>query len=655
MSNLKPSEAAENSASIAAADVFAVVTPTAAITPEPSEQKGENGESVAPLLPLLPAPIAANDAAPSAAVTPSVPANDDEADDVYTPAPVANPVLVAIRHAGLYLEPLGGGRHRLTCPWATEHGSDATVDAEYAEPDRLHPVGTFRCANEHGERPDMDRVLVHLGLTSGAARAKPRIRIAPGEVHRAAAAAERVLEADGTYFQAGGPLVRIAVDPRGGGVSSELVNDQTLISVLSAKIDWEKRERAAGWVRADPPSSVVQMLLKGQVRDHLPNLAGLARQPFYRADGTLVTTPGYDAASGVYAAFNPAHFVFGEPTRDAAERSLHYLQWLLRDFHFASPNDMSAAVCAMLTAAVRTSLPRAPAFNISATRSGSGKSYLAELIVPFAGPDDPHNVSYPTTAEEATKVVLAMLLERPTAILFDDMQTDWKPFTALNKALTSPTVTERILGSTRTATASTNVLILGTGNNVEPERDMRRRVVSIYLAPPGEAPALLKYGDDPVGHVRRDRGRAVCAALTIIEAHKAAGQPLADVTDIGTFGTWTALCRQPLLWLGEPDPATSLIEQVTHDPDQERLADLLRAWAESFTFQAVTVRKVVDKATEGSALLDALVELPVMDGRYVDPKRLGWFLKKNRGRIADGYRIEDGNLSERKSWKVVPV
>lgn len=228
------------------------------------DERGERGSSAdaAPLSPPLPA------LAP------------DEADDVYTPAPSTNPVVAALAQSGLHLEALGGGRHRVTCPWAAEHPGGASSEAVYVEADRTHPIGQFRCVHAHAERQDTGRLIEHLGLTTAAARAKPRIRVAPGEVHLAAAAAERVLASDGTYFQAGGPIVRVAVDPASGAVSSELVNDQTLISTLSAKIDWEKSDRGNGWVRSDPPSNVVQMLLKGQVRDHLRGLSGLSRQPF---------------------------------------------------------------------------------------------------------------------------------------------------------------------------------------------------------------------------------------------------------------------------------------------------------------------------------------------------------------------------------------
>jgi hypothetical protein len=246
-----------------------------------------------------------------------------------------------------------------------------------------------------------------------------------------------------------------------------------------------------------------------------------------------------------------------------------------------------------------------------------------------------------------------MLLEKPAVILFDDMQGDWRPFGALNKALTSPTTTERLLGSSGTATARTNVLFLGTGNNIEPIQDMRRRVVSIRLTPSGDTPALRKFENDPVGAIRQNRARVVGCALAIIAAYRAAGQPSTAVKPISSYEEWSTYGRHPLLWLDEPDPAQSLIDQVTNDSDQEVLGAFLKHWFWIFRSSPVTVRKLIAKAEENSDLMDALFELPVLDGKHVNPNRLGWFLKKNRGRRAAGRRIESADSSERRAWQVL--
>jgi hypothetical protein len=610
------------------------------------EETGETGGAII-AKPLSPVSLDASSPLPA-------PAEHDFADDVYTPAPTSNPVVNALVANGLYVEAAGDGFHRLTCPWASEHPPGVSSQAGYLEPCFGSPIGQFRCTHKHPERRDSQSLIDHLGITPDVARAKAVVFMQTGESYRAVAASERVLAADGSYFNAGGPIVRITMRPE-QGLSSELVNDQTLSALLASKIDYYRRAKGKEWERSDPPAQVIQGVRYGQDRLHLRTLTGLSRQPFYGSDGRLIFQSGYDEATGIYAGFDETAYELANPTREDAKEQLTYLKWLLREFQFASDADRAAALAAILTAAVRPSLLLAPAFNINAPRSGGGKSFLATLIALAASSAEPYSVSYPTTPEDATKVILAMLLEKPAVILFDDMQvqTGWKSLGPINKALTSATITERVLGASRTATARTNVLFLGTGNNVEPGQDMRRRVVSIRLAPRSETPTLQVYKFNPVSHIRKDRARLVQAALTIIEAHRLAGRPVFDVPPIGSYEEWSAVCRHPLIWLGEPDPATSLIEQVQNDDDQDALGEFLKVWFRLFDEEPMMVREVVPYASRTTRFEEVLDEIGVMDGPVVNKKRLGWYLRQCRGRWADGLRIESGPNSQRNTWRVV--
>jgi hypothetical protein len=436
------------------------------------------------------------------------------------------------------------------------------------------------------------------------------------------------------------------------------MSEQALTKALSTGVDFFTQMSNSGWIRTDPTSRVIQLVHKGQSYDHLPALNGLARQPYFRKqDWRLVSTPGYDPETGIYGVFDPAEFPFPEPTEAAAREALDGLKKLLAEFHFEGPEDRAATLSAILTGAVRSSLSVAPAFNISASAPGSGKSYLGSLLAPFAGPGEPCNVSYPTTSEEATKLVTSTMLTKPAVCLFDDMQTDWIPHSALNRMLTSETVTERLLGSSKMVKVGTATLVIGTGNNVSPIRDMCRRVVTISLVPKTASPATIAYKGNPVALVRQDRGRYVVMALTIVRAWEAAGRPMADVPPIASFGEWSDRCRQPLLWLGEADPAQSLLLQLTEDPDAETLGQLLVAWHDTFGTKATMVREVVSKACGygGDALEEALAELPVREGKEVNPSRLGWYLKRNTNRVVNGLMLTKAPHKERRAWSVSPV
>src|SRR5262249_44151196 len=162
--------------------------------------------------------------------------------------------------------------------------------------------------------------------------------------------------------------------------------------------------------------------------------------------------------------------------------------------------------------------------------------------------------------------------------------------------------TDRILGVSKTATVSTRTLFLGSGNNVGPIRDLLRRVLTIHLDPRCATPATMTYKGSPVDKVRQRRGVYVAAVLTIIQAWRRAGSPRARADSIVTFnGAWSDYCRYPLMWLGHPDPATALLEQVRHDPDGDALCGLMTEWHAMFGSTPTTVRKAVEAA--GSNLL----------------------------------------------------
>lgn len=207
---------------------------------------------------------------------------------------------------------------------------------------------------------------------------------------------------------------------------------------------------------------------------------------------------------------------------------------------------------------VRPTLEHAPGFHVKAPIFGSGKTYLCELIGAFAGPGGNAKVSYPTTSEEATKVILALLLTSPAVIEVDDMDTDWIPHGTIKRMLTAEHITDRILGVSKTATVSTRTLFLGSGNNVGPIRDLLRRVLTIHVDPRCATPATMSYKGFPVEKVRQHRGVYVAAVLTIIQAWRRAGCPRAQADSIVTFGgAWSDYCRYPLMWLGHCAPQKS--------------------------------------------------------------------------------------------------
>jgi hypothetical protein len=582
-----------------------------------------------------------------------------DTDDVLTPKPAENPVITALKARGLYKTPLGSGKHDVTCPWVQEHTDGLDTGAAYFEPDDLYPDGGFCCQHSHRDKYHVGNLLESLGVSRVEARHKPVIRLTGGNLHQVVRSAEKELAQSGRFFQSGGLIVAVVTDPTTGNPLMEPISESDLTHQLSELITWQRLDQSTGgWKQIDPPQRHVKILYNRKTYKHLPPLKGLARQPYFReSDGELVTQPGYDPVSQLFGVFDASQFnVPEDPTESEVAAALALLEGLLSEFHFVTPCDKAAALAAIFTAVVRPSLPHAPAFHVHAPVFGSGKTYLCELIGAFAGPAHNNKVSYPTTSEEATKVILALLLKCPAVIEFDDMDTDWIPHGVIKRMLTAEHVTDRILGETRTATVSTRTLFLGSGNNVGPERDLLRRVVTIHLDPRRAAPATMTYTGSPVDKVRRDREKFVSAALTIIQAWIKAGMPRAKADSIVTYaGAWADYCRHPLMWLGHADPATALLNQIRNDSDCDTLGVLMGEWYAVFGSTSTTVRKAVQKAGQLPHFFEAICDLEVEEKGTINRTKFGHLLKRHENRIVNGFKFERSRADGRVAWRVVRI
>lgn len=585
----------------------------------------------------------------------------DEA-DVYVPRATENAVLSALRQRGLYKRPLGDGRHDITCPWVHEHTDQIDHGSAYFEPSDLYPLGGFKCQHSHGESKRIGALLAFLGVSTTAAKHKPTIRVTAGELHRVVDAAERELAAAGRHYQRGGLIVTVSTDPGTGETSIKPVSMNALTRALSSCVTWERFDgRKEDFVLTDPPARHVCVLFDADAYVHLPALRGIARQPYLRADDSLVTTSGFDAVTGMFGAFDERKFrVPARPTRADADAALAELRALLTEFSFGAAHDQAAALAMMLTAAIRPALPVAPMFHVRAPQIASGKSYLSALGAAFASPSRPAAYAFPSTEEECAKLLLSALLESPAVITFDNITTDLIPFKSLCSALTEEHLTGRVLGVSKVATVPTTALVLSSGNNVDPVRDMARRAVTINLDPACETPAARRFSGDPLGLVRQRREHYVSLALTIVRAYVAAGHPHQALQPLGSYGDWTRLVRAPLAWLGLPDAAKSVFASMEADPDRETLGRLLVAWRKAFSGSPTPVRDAAEQA-EGEFgrhkdLAEVVRDIAEQRGQ-INRHRLGRWIARHQGRIVNGLKFErdSAKVGGVERWKVVSV
>ncbi|MBI5277356.1 MAG: hypothetical protein HY854_12940 [Burkholderiales bacterium] len=487
---------------------------------------------------------------------------------------------------------------------------------------------------------------------------RPIIKITGGNVPEILAQAEALLGSSGRFFTTGRQIVSIETDPVTGEPAITPMTTARLSVVLSDMAAWlAPAGRAGGLRRVDAPDSYCSKLLQQERFEQLPPLAGLARQPFLRPDGSLCATPGYDLASKRYAVFQVGGApVTVAPSRDEAEAALTRLDGLLDEFPFAADYDRSAALCGILTAAVRSSLPLAPMFLVTAPEAGTGKTLLCSLIAGFASARPVAPQIFPRSDDEVDRLLLAELRSNPRVVFFDNYNGAIPAFPRLCAVVTGEHASGRILRSSNTAVVSTRTMLLVSGNNARPSVDMQRRIVTITLDARHEIPAMRKFAtENPVRRLTRDRQQFVADALVVIRAWIEAGGPLTPCEELTNFDEWVRWCRQPLLWLGRADPAQSVFSVLQDDPEKRLLGNLLTDWNRLFADRSTKVRDLVARAVadDSAELLREVLE-EISDSSTLNPRKIGRWIARQSGRVAGGLRLEKcRKTASVEAWKVI--
>ncbi len=499
---------------------------------------------------------------------------------------------------------------------------------------------------------------------------RPEILFRPGELSRVVKEAQQALM--GRVYQRGGILVDVIRLPREApyhGLRRE--EGQTLIRALSMDSLPLLAAQAARWTKFDakgkpvpinPPKEALQALLGAQGQWTLPPLSGIVNCPIMRPDGSILSAPGYDAATRLYADFKPGVFppVEDAPDELAACDALGTLKDAIAEFPFVEEQDCSVALAALLTAVMRQSVQAAPLFAFSAPTPGTGKSTLCDLVSIIATGKSAPAMDYPAGDEvEFRKMTFAALLEGAPVILIDNV-TSVVNSTTLNVALTQQSLKSRILGLSKNAEVPTLSLWLIDGNNLRLEGDVTRRTLFCNLDAGVERPAERRFRRDIYSWAKEHRPELVHAALTVLRAFHSAGRPgLDDMPAMQGFMPWSNMVRGALRWLGMTDPLKSQRLIETRDPEREALGAVLSAWWAHFGDKPVTVADLLKRSgdehgtvSDTQAALYQAFSNVIYSGTGVNSRSIGKYLSKYQGRVVDGLRIVSaGSKMRAMIWK----
>ncbi|MEE3918783.1 hypothetical protein V2I01_10945 [Micromonospora sp. BRA006-A] len=240
------------------------------------------------------------------------------------------------------------------------------------------------------------------------------------------------------------------------------------------------RDGSVSYAPAWPDQKAMAAVLR-RVEAFAP-LTRLATAPFVRADGTVVTEPGYDPDSEVMLMPDEELAGLEIPEHPSTEEVATARKLILEDWLGTSVRDPGGPrqrAGADPSPTVRGLVDVVPLAVLDGSRMGVGKGKVVETMLwVYTGRSAPLT-SMPEN-EELRKKITASFREGRQFMIFDEAHT--VEGEALAQALTASIWEDRILGVSKNGTFPNTATWVSLGNNVEVKGDITRRAYRISLS-----------------------------------------------------------------------------------------------------------------------------------------------------------------------------
>ncbi len=554
---------------------------------------------------------------------------------------------------------------------------EVTVGELLDNPDKYH---SKKCADPLEPEYNNDKRIAYINLRAAGKpyiwshahggrryalhRARETLQIIAGERVQIVRRALELMKINGAHYQRGGEIV--AVNTAGEVIPRD--KDGILFDLDGIFKFMKYDGRSGELVSCDCRPNIAAGVKAAKGSWGLHELTGVATAPTMDpVTGHLIDADGYDPQTGIMLILQDASQWPGipeEPNIHDVEKACKTFWKPFKDFPFDGPISRGVMLNALLTACVRPMLPTAPAVCFSAPVAGSGKTLIAKCLSELAG-DTPAMLPEAGDQEESRKRILALLRENRRVIVWDNI-TGVLDSSALCALLTAENYSDRVLGVSETITVTTRSLFILTGNNIQLRGDLCRRVLTSRIDPETETPWKRCFDLDPVDFCRTHRLELIAAALTILRAGLQQGDRLPDRT--ASFEIWSDSIRRAVCFIGQQcpiidvsDPVKSIDTAYAMDPETAKLSAFMAAWWDAYEDMPKTVGEVISLAEQKSVLNNSIVneelyaaadEIAGERGR-VNPRRLGRWIEKKRGRIIDGMCFElHGEKMRSNQWRL---
>jgi len=488
-------------------------------------------------------------------------------------------------------------------------------------------------------------------------------------------------------YAKGNMLVEISREESKGFVTYKTreIAKSGIRTALTRVVDWSVSKRnkfgEIYTVRENPGDKIIQAIadLEDEKYVGIKPLEGVSTIPILRPDGTLYTTPGYDAqTSRIYAPTVEVPPIPDAPTLEDARRAAALLLDWVEDFPFHQRGDVAAWMTYLLTLSARQAIPGpTPFFTFDAPTQGTGKGLLMRVsnIIASGGLPVLDGLEG-KSPEELTKTTLSQLLNSTPSVVFDNVEGQYgNP--VLNTIATEPTFGGRILGVSKYVNLPNTTVWAINGNNAAPVGDMTRRVIPVRLVAQTNRPDLrtdMRLTEMELERqTKARRGEFAAAALTILRAHAVAGRPCPIPRPFGSYSGWMSVIRDAVLWATGLDAMDSRARVEQTDERRTESESMLEALytliaemtgKDGLAVQEVSVAEIIQEC-RNYAQIDYTQKMrdcftaywlsrDLKDG-LPEVRSLGMRLAKLKGKIYEGHHLEQGMKGKTPVYSFKPL
>lgn len=483
------------------------------------------------------------------------------------------------------------------------------------------------------------------------------INIRPGQTAEAVTESFKLLRDSGLFVSTCGLCT---VDKGEGAATIRPMCEARLQNFVGKQLIFEREEKKQPQ-RIDPPLPLIKQML-ATAREHgLPKLEGIARLPMLTLDGVLHDRPGYNPIARCYLDFDvktwpgiPEHVGRFTPAdiRSLVEKMLRPF----RGFPFCSDQDKAVLLAMIFTGLMLPSVDMRPAFAVDAPCPASGKTLLVRMVAYCVEGKEAGLVPGSEKEEETGKRLFALLLEGRSCVVFDNLEGGFGSG-KLCSTITSPVLTDRILGNSQTRTVENRSLIILTGNNISLKGDMAvRRVLTCKIDPAMERPHERRFSFNALAEVASKRMEMVAAGLSLMMDHsKKYGGKTITPKGFSAYPQWDFIRQATYAITGEAwgeciDVADAFYSRTVQDPELATWQDVLEKLAKfqaGVTHGPFTCKELWEYAQAETDFLEILVE--GLGQRIANARSLGNLFARRKDRFMGGLVLKERGKDRSKT------